>query len=222
VVEYYNWNHYGGGTAGTFEAILFENGSIQMQFLDGGSETGSGSTTGIEGNNQPSDHGLTYACNTANSLPDGLALCYVYPDSSGCVAGDVPWLGELPTSGTVPAQGTLDVAVFFTATASVGVTQTGDYYATLVVNGSPKVRVPVTMTVIDQAISPTAAFVSSARPAMGLPSSSPTPPTSARPGRPVPLGVGRRHHQHAQGPHPPLRRPRHLHGDAGAVQPGRV
>ena len=27
VVEYYNWNHYGGGTSGTFEAILFDNGS---------------------------------------------------------------------------------------------------------------------------------------------------------------------------------------------------
>jgi PKD repeat protein len=54
------------------------------------------------------------------------------------------------------------VGVYFTATASVGVTQTGDYYATLVVNGSPKVRVPVTMTVIDQPISPTAAFASNA------------------------------------------------------------
>ena len=38
VVEYLNWNHYGGtaGSAGTFEAVLYDNGSIRMSFLDSG------------------------------------------------------------------------------------------------------------------------------------------------------------------------------------------
>jgi PKD repeat protein len=163
VVEYYNWAHCcsPSNIAGTFEVVLMENGSVRMQFLDGGSEQGSGSTTGSEGNNAPSNHGLTYACNTADSIVDGLAMCYLYPNSSGCVAADVPWLGEAPLAGTVPAQGTFDVGIYFTATATVGVTQTGDYYATLVVNGSPKVRVPVTMTVIDYAVPPVAAFEAS-------------------------------------------------------------
>ena len=60
--------------AGTFEVVLLENGDIIMQFEDTGDEAGSGSTTGIEGYDSGSDHGLTYVCNTGASLADGDAI----------------------------------------------------------------------------------------------------------------------------------------------------
>ncbi len=81
VVEYYNWNHYGGGagSAGTWEAIFYPNGEIVKQFLDAGLEEGSGSTTGIENNNAPADYGLTYACDTAGSVVDNTCIRYTRP-----------------------------------------------------------------------------------------------------------------------------------------------
>ena len=149
VLEYLNWNHYGGtaGSAGTFEAVLYENGSIRMNFLDSGLEAGSGSTTGVEDTNSGANYGLTYACDTANSLLDNTSICYIYPDSSGCVGEDVPWVGEEPLAGTVPAGSSIDITMLFTATAEAGVTQPGDYLATLLVLGNPGLQIPVVMTV---------------------------------------------------------------------------
>jgi uncharacterized repeat protein (TIGR01451 family) len=85
VVQYENFHHYPGGgpIAGTFEAILYEDGSILMQYEDAGAETGSGSTTGIENNNAGSDWGLTYACNTAGMLGDGIAIRFEQPPAFG-------------------------------------------------------------------------------------------------------------------------------------------
>ena len=85
VVQYQNYHLYPYRSAivvGTFEAILYESGNIIIQFQDAGDREGSGSTTGIEGNNFPADHGLTYAYNTAGSLYDGLAILigYAEPD----------------------------------------------------------------------------------------------------------------------------------------------
>jgi hypothetical protein len=62
--------------------------------------------------------------------------------------GNVPWFGQEPMTGTVPAGDSLDVTLFFTATYDVGVNQPGDYQTTLVVNGDPKLEVPVMMTVL--------------------------------------------------------------------------
>lgn len=78
VVEYYNWNHYGGApaSAGTWEAIFYPDGRIIKQFLDAGVEEGSGSTTGIENDNAPADYGLTYACDTAGSVVDNTCIRY--------------------------------------------------------------------------------------------------------------------------------------------------
>ncbi len=85
VVQYENYHHYyNGPVAGTFEGVLFAHGSILVQFEDAGGEEGSGSTTGIEGNNAAADYGLTYACDTPGSLSDGLAVCFAYPGSPGC------------------------------------------------------------------------------------------------------------------------------------------
>ncbi len=60
--------------AGTFEVILHENGDVVIQFEDTGDELGSGSTTGIEGADAASDHGLLYTCDTSSSLADGDAI----------------------------------------------------------------------------------------------------------------------------------------------------
>ncbi len=161
VVEYYNWGLWPWDVAGTFEAILFDNGSVQVQYLDGGDGEGELSAAGIEGNNAPADYGLLYSCYEWGSLHDGLSICYIYPGSTGCEMVQVPWLGETPVQGAAPANGSAELTLYFSATASVGVTQTGDYYATLLVNGSPQLRVPVTMTVIDEFVPPVASFESS-------------------------------------------------------------
>jgi uncharacterized repeat protein (TIGR01451 family)/fimbrial isopeptide formation D2 family protein len=150
VVQYENYHHYpGGGTiAGTFEAILFDNGSILIQFADAGSEQGSGSTTGIE--NGLGDDGLTYACNTAASLQDSMAVCFAYPgEDPSCAAADVPWLSEDPISGTVAADG--GQAVIDVTLDAAYASQPGEHYATLnVVSNDPvngRLGLPVTMTV---------------------------------------------------------------------------
>ena len=74
VVEWYNMYHYASSPADnmTFEIVLFDDHSILIQFLDASNEAGSGSTTGIE--NADATIGLTYACNTAGSLHDALAV----------------------------------------------------------------------------------------------------------------------------------------------------
>ncbi|MBN1659653.1 MAG: carboxypeptidase regulatory-like domain-containing protein [Anaerolineae bacterium] len=63
-------------------------------------------------------------------------------------AGDVPWLSEDPISGTVPVAGHQVIDVTFDST---GVTQPGDYQATLSINNDTPygpLQVPVTMTVV--------------------------------------------------------------------------
>jgi subtilisin family serine protease len=140
--------HYGGDSSGLFEVIIFENGSMLMQFQDPGAEAGSGATTGIE--NGDGTVGLTYeACNTAYLSPE-LAVCFAYPGNApDCSTGDVGWLSEDPATGTVPADGgstpvdvTLDAA---------RVEHPGEYYATLRVESddpvNSRIGVPVTMTV---------------------------------------------------------------------------
>ena len=50
------------------------DGDVLLQFQDAGTEAGESSTTGIENAAAAADFGLTYACNTAASLTDGLAV----------------------------------------------------------------------------------------------------------------------------------------------------
>jgi hypothetical protein len=154
VVQYDNYHHYpGGGTlAGTFEAILFESGSVLLQFQDAGGETGASSTTGIE--NVAGDDGLTYpdasSCNTAASLKDELAVCFAYPgESPDCSPSDIPWLSQDPITGTVSADSMLEVDVTFTAFPTI---TAGTHTGTLLVNSddalNSEVSVPVTLTVV--------------------------------------------------------------------------
>jgi len=79
VIEFPEWHFYpgGGDVAGTWEAILLENGDILLQYQDGGAREGSGSTTGIA--NADGTISLTYACDTAGTLTDGLAVLFYVP-----------------------------------------------------------------------------------------------------------------------------------------------
>jgi hypothetical protein len=88
VVEYSSMGYYGWdeeddeeepSPAGTFEVILYPDGQIVIQFQDVGGEAESSSSTGIEGDWAEQDWGLTYACNTAQSLTDTLAISFNYP-----------------------------------------------------------------------------------------------------------------------------------------------
>ena len=82
VVEFLDIQLYSGDDpdydppASTFEAILFDNSHIIVQFKSSelGSSWGNESTTGIEGDNVAQDHGLSFACNSAGSLFSGLAV----------------------------------------------------------------------------------------------------------------------------------------------------
>jgi subtilisin family serine protease len=166
VVQYENYHHSpgGGALAGTWEAVLFANGSILMQFKDAGAEEGAGSTTGIE--NGDGSMGLIYACNTPASLHDDLAVCFAYPDSPGCIFGEeVPWVGEDPVSGTVPASSGLGVTVAVTSVPGA-ILPPGTYAATLRLRSDdpalPLLDVPVTMHVQEYSLAPVAAFTSNA------------------------------------------------------------
>ncbi len=151
VVEYANVMHFNGaaGSAGTWEAVFFPNGSLLIQFQDAGVETGSSSTTGIE--NGSGTAGLAYgSCNVAGSLKNNLAVCYAYPgEKANCTVPNVPWLAESPITGTLTALA--EQVVDVTLDAGVPeITQPGEYYAQIkVLNNTPYGTsiVPVTFTV---------------------------------------------------------------------------
>jgi hypothetical protein len=151
VVQYRGYHHYpGGGTiAGTFEVILFDGGSILIQFQDAGAEEGSGSTTGIE--NATGTDGLNYGmCNTHGSLQDSMAVCFQYPGAPPCSGPiDVPWLAADPTAGTLPGYSAQPITITLTASQ---VDWPGIYRADLIVYSndpySPTLGIPVTMTIV--------------------------------------------------------------------------
>ncbi|MGB0385768.1 MAG: DUF7507 domain-containing protein, partial [Ardenticatenaceae bacterium] len=70
----------------TFEIILFDNNEILIQIEDDGPKHGGLSTTGIEDANGFA--GLTYACNSSNSLSAPLAIRYTPP--AGAPAYEAP------------------------------------------------------------------------------------------------------------------------------------
>ena len=70
--------HFGGSDVWDMEAILYhQSGDIVFQIGPGNPELGSGSTTGIQ--NEDVSDGLTYACNTADSIPDNTAVSFYNP-----------------------------------------------------------------------------------------------------------------------------------------------
>jgi hypothetical protein len=57
-----------------YEALLYDNDDMVFQVGAGNPEQGSGSTTGIQ--DPTGTHGLTYACNEANSITDNRAVWF--------------------------------------------------------------------------------------------------------------------------------------------------
>jgi len=109
VITFENFDHWPGstgGTAGTFQAILFDNGNILIQFLDPGVEAGSSATTGIE--NADETDGLTYACDTADYISAQLAVMFYNPNAAS--ASEVP---AMSTWGLIAfVIGLLGIAIF--------------------------------------------------------------------------------------------------------------
>ncbi len=60
-----------------FQAILYNNGNILMNFGPGNPEQGEFSTTGIE--RAFAAEAVTHACNTAGSIPDNFSVLFRYP-----------------------------------------------------------------------------------------------------------------------------------------------
>lgn len=76
------WNdvqHFGGAAPWDMAAYVYDSYDITFAIGPGNPETGSGSTTGIQ--NDGATIGLTYACNTAASVPDNTAVCFFHPNS---------------------------------------------------------------------------------------------------------------------------------------------
>ncbi|MGC9468910.1 MAG: carboxypeptidase regulatory-like domain-containing protein [Anaerolineae bacterium] len=149
VVQYDTYDHVDGTPAGTWQAILFRNGSILMQYADAGEHEGASSTTGIE--NLYGIDGLMYAANIPGSLQDGMAICFAYPGrATDCVDPDVPWLDLSPLNGDILDDDSTEIALTFDAGVPE-VAQPGDYLAYVKITSndpmSPTLMVPITMTV---------------------------------------------------------------------------
>lgn len=83
-----NANHFTNDANPTrfdFEVIIYDNGDIIFQYSGTNPEAGSGSTTGMQsaatGTGTPPQFGLTYACNTPNTISNDLAI-WIFEDSN--------------------------------------------------------------------------------------------------------------------------------------------
>ena len=84
VFQWANTTHFGGGGETWNQWTIIYDGTSDMVFQvgTGNPETGSGSTTGIQ--NDGATIGLTYACNTAGSVPDNTAVLFANPIAVRC------------------------------------------------------------------------------------------------------------------------------------------
>ncbi len=126
VVQFHQAREYGAADQMEFEAILFSDGTILIQYQSLASYTGDGATVGIQDSmTTPPDNYLEYSCNAA-SLSDGLAVAFAPPgaqDASGAplicsYAAATPTPQAAPA---VPAAGGAGLAVFLLAIAAVAV-----------------------------------------------------------------------------------------------------
>lgn len=126
VCQWHNTIHFGGSVPFDFEAILYHtSGDIVYQFGPGNPETGSGSTTGIM--DPTYTIGLKYACDTAGSIPDNLAVrFYTYLGPVG--------LSAVPTAQTAclgtAADYTFTVSNNTGAAATFDITAAGNAWTT--------------------------------------------------------------------------------------------
>ena len=113
VVMYDGVNRYGTSDPISFEAILNEDGSILMQYLDVDSgdptvDAGLDATVGVEDYAQSSGYGLEYSCNEA-VLSDSLAILFAPGTYEAPVPG-IPTLNPWGLAGLLMAMA--GVAVF--------------------------------------------------------------------------------------------------------------
>lgn len=102
VVQWHDARHYYTNLLPyfDFEIILYEGGNIKMQMLEAGPELGAYSTTGIEAHSET--EGITYACNTENSLHDNLAVVFLPPGGAFTAIGaDLSF--AVTTASSLPA-----------------------------------------------------------------------------------------------------------------------
>jgi hypothetical protein len=130
VIEYSNIAHYIGaaGSAGTWEAVLYGSGAILIQFQDAGTETGSSSTTGIEG--PAGTAGLSYGtCNTAGSVAASGAGLFLQAWIDFNADGDWGDAGEQIFADQALAAGVNSLAFMVPASATSLVTTFGRFRA---------------------------------------------------------------------------------------------
>ena len=100
IFYYDNVSHFPGGilvATWDMEVILYhQSNDIVYQIGPGNPEQGAGSTTGIQ-NFPPPTTGLTYACNTAGSVPDNTAVCIFHPEPECLVPPPPPPVSNIPT-----------------------------------------------------------------------------------------------------------------------------
>ncbi len=78
VFQWHDARHYGDSSLFDFEVVLYDGSfEIAVQTAAGNPEAGSGSTTGIQDENAAV--GLSYACDTAGSVPDNTAVAFFIP-----------------------------------------------------------------------------------------------------------------------------------------------
>lgn len=78
VFQWHDARHYGGTVLFDFEVVLYDGSfEVAVQTGAGNPEAGSGSTTGIQ--NDGATIGLSYACDTADSVPDNTAVAFFVP-----------------------------------------------------------------------------------------------------------------------------------------------
>ena len=114
----------------TFQIILFEDGSIKMQYKNVNSEIRTSSTVGLEG--PMGETGLQVIFNT-EYLTDGLAITFTPP-----------------IMGSVEAGASVEIPMDFSA---VGLEANTTYYSDIIITSNdivtPEVIVPVTLNVLD-------------------------------------------------------------------------
>lgn len=145
--------------AASFQAILYEDGDVLMQYKDvvfGSSnyDNGQSATVGIRGDG--SANSLQFS-NNEPALRDGLAICFDNPNSAeacGQVHDALPWLTFAPTSTVLSAGQTTSTSVVWSATADK-IAQPGVYAGGLIAySNDPLARrryIPVTLTVVPNA-----------------------------------------------------------------------
>jgi len=116
IFQWDNTTHFGGGGPWDMQAVLFHTTNDFIYLIGPGNpELGSGSTTGIQDFPTPTT-GLTYACNTAASIPDNTQVCFFHPNAlpAACLPYVPPVIQEIPTLGVA---GLVGLALLLGATA---------------------------------------------------------------------------------------------------------